>query len=115
MTKVTYLGVEGAQDSIQSLGLHFKKGVPREVPNSLVSKLQGHPHFEVEGLPLKIHPSALARQAPDEIQEESEDKAYSVDDLLGLLEERKVTIPNKAKADWDALVALVEANGGFPE
>lgn len=115
MTKVTYKGVEGAEDEIVSQGVRFKTGEARDVTDEKkLAKFQGHSHFEVEGRPyLK---AADARDIDEGVEDEVEEgDTYTVAELTAILREKKVTIPKKSADDAVALLALIEANGGFPE
>lgn len=117
MTKVTYKDEGDALREITSLGVRFARGVPREVPDRLLQKFRGNKHFEVEGMPfidLSVQPDAAIDNSDAAVTGGAEE-FWTVEQLTEILNERKVKIPASQKDNADALAALVEKNGGFPE
>lgn len=119
MTKVTYRDetIEG-QDAIReitSCGVKFVRGVPREVPPRLLPKFIGNRFFEVEGHPY-VDKSGFTSA---ELEIDNSDNAvkgeeyYTVEELTEILNKKGVKIPASAKEDADALMVLVEKNGGL--
>lgn len=114
MTKVTYKDEGDAVREITSLGIKFHRGVPREVPDRLLKKFQGNRDFEVEGMPYQD-----ASEVDTDIDNSDDtvtgsEKYWTVEELTGILNARKVKIKASLKDDAEALLALVEANGGLP-
>lgn len=119
MTKVTYKdevtdGEEPLRE-ITSCGVRFLRGIPREVPDRLLKKFIGNRFFSVEG-----HPYVdLSGRSAIDLEIDNSDAAvksedfYTVEELRAILVERKVKIPASAAEDADALMILIEANGGL--
>lgn len=99
MSRVKFIGDPkedfAGPDKITNWDVPFVKNVFRDVPEHVAVQARTHPHFVVEG-------------------EEAEGRSYSVAELTDILKGRKIAIPKDAKNDAEALMALVEANGGLP-
>lgn len=117
MTKVTYKDEGDAVREITSLGVRFVRGIPREVPDRLLTKFQGNSHFEVEGRPYLDNSDKRESDIDnsDDAVTGEDEEYYTVEDLTAILVARKVKIPASQKDNAEALQALVEKNGGFPE
>lgn len=112
MTKVTFKGAEGAEKGITNLGMRFVTGVPREVPDRFLDKLQGHPQFEVEGRPYKSAKLVQEEEDlnPEDNEEGEDDRTYTVAELTAVLVASDVAIPKKIANDAQALYDLIEKN-----
>lgn len=119
MTKVTYKdevtdGEEPLRE-ITSCGVRFIRGVPREVPDRLLKKFIGNRFFEVEGHPYVnlSGKSAIDLEIDNSDATVKSEDYYTVEELRDILAKKKVKIPASATDDADALMSLVEANGGL--
>lgn len=120
MTKVTYRDevIDGEEPGreITSCGVRFKRGIPREVPDRLLKKFQGNRFFEVDGMPYIDNSSKTAGELDIDNSDEATtggEEFYTAEDLVKILEAKKVRIPASAREDADALMKLVEDNGGL--
>lgn len=113
MTKVTLKDTDEHPREMTVLGVKFKRGVARDVPDRLIQKFRGMMSFEVDGLPYQRSP--FAQLVSEEVIDEVPDDGYTADQLVHVLIARKIKIPAKIKDDPEALMALCESNGGAPE
>ncbi len=121
MSKVVFLGSDSARDGITCMGIKFKTGVGREVPDRLLSKFKGHPEFEVDGQPYQLAESAIRRQGIEDVAAEDEIESgpkepedYTLEELTQVLKGKHVVIPPSIATDMKKLTNLINKHGGFP-